>query len=93
MPAEITSTKIFGISNQVIFSEISRPESIDVEALDKQGNLIKFRCGGLLARAIQHENDHLHGILFIDRMDKKSKQELQPELELLQTQTKAELKK
>ena len=76
-----------------IFSEISRPESIDVEALDKQGAVIKFRCGGLLARAIQHETDHLHGILFIDRMDKKAKQELQAELEVLQTQTKAELKK
>ena len=49
--------------------------------------------GGLLARAVQHETDHLHGILFIDRMDKKTKTELQPELDALQAKTKAELKK
>jgi peptide deformylase len=45
----------------------------------------------LLARAIQHEWDHLHGILFIDRMDKKTKEELKPDLEALQAETKAEL--
>lgn len=76
-----------------IFGEISRPESVDVRALDRNGREIKFRCGGLLARAVQHEADHLNGILFIDRMDKKTKLELQPELDDLQAATKAELKK
>jgi peptide deformylase len=76
-----------------IFGEISRPEIVDVEALDKEGKPLLFRCGGLLARAIQHETDHLHGILFIDRMDKKTKEELKPELDELQAQTKAALKK
>ena len=74
-----------------IFGEISRPESVDVKALDAKGRPIEFRCGGLLARAVQHETDHLHGLLFIDRMDKKTKAELQPELDDLQAQTKAEL--
>jgi len=74
-----------------IFAEISRPQSVDVKALDAKGRPIEFRCGGLLARAVQHETDHLHGLLFIDRMDKKTKAELQPELDELQTQTKAEL--
>jgi peptide deformylase len=74
-----------------IFAEISRPESVDVKALDAKGRPIEFRCGGLLARAVQHETDHLHGLLFIDRMDKKTKAELQPELDELQAQTKAEL--
>ena len=46
----------------------------------------------LASRAIQHETDHLHGILFIDRMDKKTKENLRPELEQLQTETKAQLK-
>jgi peptide deformylase len=45
----------------------------------------------LLSRAIQHEWDHLHGILFIDRMDKKTKEELKPDLEALRAETKAEL--
>ena len=70
-----------------IFGEITRPEIVDVEALDKEGKAIQFRCGGLLARAIQHETDHLHGILFIDRMDKNTKEELRPQLEQLQAQT------
>jgi peptide deformylase len=76
-----------------IFADISRPESVDVEALDSEGKPIQFRCGGLLARAVQHETDHLRGILFIDRMDKKTKEELRPELDFLQAETKALLKK
>ena len=64
---------------------------MDVKAIDKNGKPVEFRCGGLLARAIQHEMDHLQGILFIDRMDKKTKEELRPELEALQAETKAEL--
>ena len=74
-----------------IYAEILRPEAVDVRALDEDGKQIEFRCGGLLARAIQHETDHLHGILFIDRMDKETKEELRPELEALQVDTKAQL--
>jgi peptide deformylase len=76
-----------------IFAEISRPGVVDVSAWDAKGQPIAFRCGGLLARAVQHEKDHLHGVLFIDRMDKKTKTELQPELDDLQAKTKAELQK
>ena len=76
-----------------IYAEISRPESVDVKALDTKGKLQAFRCGGLLARAVQHETDHLNGLLFIDRMDKKTKAELQPELDDLQATTKKEIGK
>lgn len=76
-----------------IYGDISRPGVIDVKALDGNGNPIAFRCGGLLARAVQHEADHLNGILFIDRMDKKTKAELQPELDALQAATKKALAK
>lgn len=75
-----------------MYADIVRPESVDVEATDRQGQPLKFRCGGLLARAVQHEVDHLNGILFIDRMSSKSRQELQAELHLLQAETKAALK-
>lgn len=74
-----------------IFGDISRPDVVDVKALDAKGKPIAFRCGGLLARAAQHEADHLNGILFIDRMDKKTKTELQPELDKLQAATKEAL--
>lgn len=76
-----------------IFAEITRPGTVDVQALDGKGKPIAFRCGGLLARAVQHETDHLNGILFIDRMDKKTKTELQPDLDALQAATKAALSK
>src|ERR1700677_743243 len=73
-----------------IFGEIPRPEFVDVRALDRNFKPIKpFRAGGLLARAIQHEVDHLNGILFIDRMDKETKDKLRDELDKLQTATKA----
>lgn len=74
-----------------IYADISRPESVDVKALNEKGKPIEFRCGGLLARAVQHETDHLNGILFIDRMDRKTKAELRDELDDLQATTKATL--
>lgn len=76
-----------------IFAEIQRRESVDVTALNEKGEEVKFRAGGLLARAIQHEVDHLNGILFIDRMDRKTKENLRPDLEDLQTDTKEKLQK
>jgi peptide deformylase len=75
-----------------LYADITRPETVDVKALGLEGQELKFRCGGLLARAIQHETDHLHGILFIDRMDRKTKAELRDELDLLQAETKALLR-
>jgi peptide deformylase len=76
-----------------IFGEIPRPEFVEVQALDKDFQPIEFRAGGLLARAVQHEVDHLNGILFIDRMDKKTKEELRDQLDELQATTKAEMEK
>jgi len=74
-----------------IFAEITRPELVDVKALNQKGKPIEFRCGGLLARVVQHETDHLNGILFIDRMSRRTKEELRPELDELQAKTKVEL--
>jgi peptide deformylase len=76
-----------------IFEEITRPGFVEVNALDAKGKPIHFKAGGLLARAIQHETDHLNGILFIDRMSSKAKQAIKPELEALQSETKAALQK
>jgi peptide deformylase len=74
-----------------IYADITRPESVDVTAMNEKGKQFQFRCGGLLARAVQHETDHLHGILFIDRMEKKTKEELRPELDAMQAETKVAL--
>lgn len=74
-----------------IYADISRPEFVEVKALNDTGKPISLRAGGLLSRAIQHEVDHLNGILFIDRMDKKAKEEVRSEIEELQADTKARL--
>jgi len=75
-----------------MYADIVRPESVEVQALDAKGAAIEFKAGGLLSRAIQHEVDHLNGILFIDRMTSKDKGELKPDLEKLQAATRAALK-
>ena len=76
-----------------IYADIARQEFVHVKALNEKGRPIEFKCGGLLARAVQHEVDHLHGILFIDRMTRKVKEEIRNELEDLQAETKADLAK
>lgn len=76
-----------------IYADINRPEEVSVTAMNEKGETIQFECGGLLARAIQHETDHLHGILFIDRMTSADKAELQDELDALQQETKEMLKR
>jgi peptide deformylase len=73
-----------------IYAEITRPESVDVKALNEKGKPVEFHCAGLLARAVQHEADHLNGILFIDRMEREKKEEFREELDALQAATKAE---
>jgi peptide deformylase len=74
-----------------IYADISRPAFVEVKALNEKGKPISFRAGGLLSRAVQHEVDHLNGILFIDRMDKKTKEEVRAEIEELQADSKARL--
>ena len=76
-----------------IYADVARPESIDVKAMNDKGEPITFRCGGLLSRAIQHEYDHLHGVLFIDRMSKSVLKKLKPELDGLVYTTRNALAK
>jgi peptide deformylase len=76
-----------------IYGDVTRPGQVDVTATDLKGNTYSFRAGGLLSKAVQHEFDHLHGILFIDRMTAATKAEIRGEIDELQETTKAELKK
>jgi peptide deformylase len=76
-----------------MYAEITRPATVRVKALNLKGEPVEFDCGGLLAKAVQHEVDHLQGILFIDRMTRKDKEELKPDMDALQHKTKAALAK
>ena len=55
------------------FAEIDRPSKCEVEYLDYDGNIQSLKADGLLATCIQHEMDHLEGILFIDYLSKLKK--------------------
>ena len=55
------------------FAEVNRPSSCEVEYLDYNGNKKILKASGLLATCIQHEMDHLEGILFIDYLSKLKK--------------------
>ena len=48
--------------------EVCRAETVEVRGMDEQGNPLRIRAAGILSRALQHEIDHLDGVLFIDRL-------------------------
>ena len=48
--------------------EVDRPYRVTVKALDRDGNRVRIEAEGWVARALQHEIDHLDGVLFIDKL-------------------------
>jgi peptide deformylase len=70
-----------------ITAEIDRAISVEVEAETLDGETIRIEAAGLLARAVQHEVDHLNGILFVDRMSSVAKASLASRLKRLQKET------
>ncbi|OGB73465.1 hypothetical protein A3K24_01220 [candidate division Kazan bacterium RIFCSPHIGHO2_01_FULL_44_14] len=52
-----------------LFGMVKRPEKIRYRGIDETGNVIEAKATGLLARVIQHEYDHLDGVLFIDKLE------------------------
>ncbi len=63
-----------------IFVEIKRPEKVIVEGLDKDGKKVRIKAKALLSRILQHEIDHLNGILMIDRIPFWKRWELREKL-------------
>ncbi|MEO6001638.1 MAG: peptide deformylase [Opitutus sp.] len=71
-----------------IRGDVARPDAITTKFQDENGVAHVLRCDGLLARCIQHEADHLNGILFIDRMDKKVRTKVDPLVRALAKDTR-----
>ena len=69
-----------------VYGPVTRAERITVEAFDLQGQDFALELGGLPARVVQHENDHLDGVLFTDRVSDKVLESLKPLLEDLENQ-------
>lgn len=53
-----------------VTGQVARAASVKVQGLDREGKLLVFEADGLLARAFQHEIDHLEGVLFVDKAKK-----------------------
>ena len=69
---EVTDDYEGCLSVSGIYGKVSRYNKIRVKALDIKGNEVRFKTEGFLARVIQHEVDHINGIVFIDHIrDKK----------------------
>jgi peptide deformylase len=75
-----------------INGEIERAKTVVAHAQNLEGETIELEASGLLARAIQHEVDHLNGILFIDRMSSAAKTALSSRLKRLQKETQRGVK-
>jgi peptide deformylase len=69
-------------------AEITRAAGVRCKARTLDGRTLEFDASGLLARALQHEVDHLHGVLFIDRMNSAAKASLAGKLKRLQKEVR-----
>lgn len=67
---EMTDYEEGCLSIPSVYEMIRRPEKVTVQAFNERGRPFTLEADGLLARIIQHEYDHLDGIVFIDRGDK-----------------------
>lgn len=100
MPLALVNPRIVEFSNALgpydegclsvpeIYAEVVRPLMIKVQAQDLSGRELEFECGGLLARCIQHEVDHLDGFTFIDRLTPEVKAGVENELKDLERRGK-----
>ncbi|MGO9411835.1 MAG: peptide deformylase [Spirochaetia bacterium] len=64
-----------------LYTEVTRPASVRIQAWNEKGKPFTLSAEEYLARVIQHELDHLNGILFIDRVGPKKRQRLLAEYE------------
>ncbi len=67
-----------------LYGNVKRPKSVRVSAYDLSGNSIETEVDGFLARVIQHENDHLNGVLFFDRMSEEAKRDINDQIQELE---------
>jgi peptide deformylase len=100
MPLALANPAVTALPSATVFAEegclsfpeirgdVPRAERISVAYQDLHGVARLLECDGMLARCIQHEVDHLNGVLFIDRMDKKVRQDLDPAVRELALRTR-----
>jgi peptide deformylase len=67
-----------------LYADVTRPERVHVTAYNLQGELFEGDINGMLARIVQHENDHLDGVLFTDRLNETGQMKVSSALEEFQ---------
>jgi len=73
-----------------MYGQVKRPKKVHLSAYDLQGNEINREVDGFLSRVLQHENDHLNGVLFFDRMTEESVREMQAYLDEFEADYRAQ---
>jgi peptide deformylase len=68
-----------------LYAQIRRPETVVMKAYDLAGNEIKDEAAGILGRVLQHETDHLNGVLFTDRLSETGRLSIKETLEEFET--------
>jgi peptide deformylase len=57
---------VLGSDGLPVYSNVRRPASVDVEWMNERGETLRAKMSGVPARIVQHETDHLDGVLFVD---------------------------
>jgi len=73
---ELSSYEEGCLSIPGMYCDVIRPALVTVQAQDVKGKPFTIKADGMLARVIQHENDHLHGVLFIDRIEEDPRERI-----------------
>lgn len=63
-----------------VYADVKRPTAVMLHTQTLGGETLQAECGGLLARCLQHEIDHLDGVLFVDRLAADDKKQIQAQL-------------
>lgn len=64
-----------------VWGDVSRPASVKIQAVNADGKMFRLDADGYLARIIQHEFDHLNGVLFVDRLKERELSKIRKKLE------------
>lgn len=64
-----------------VWGDVSRPASVRIQAVNADGKMFRLDADGYLARIIQHEFDHLNGVLFVDRLKERELSKIRKKLE------------
>jgi len=73
---ELSSYEEGCLSIPGVYSDVIRSSQVTIQAQDIKGKPFTIKADGMLARVVQHENDHLYGVLFIDRLDEDRRERI-----------------